>query len=50
MLSDKRYQQLKSRSFEVLDNEYKEKLLGINEWREYAVDKKLIKGKIKGCG
>lgn len=45
---DKRYQQLKSRSFEVLDNEYKEKLLGINEWREYAVDKKLIKGKIRG--
>ena len=42
----KRYHQLEKGSFEALHREYREKLLGIHEWRNYSVDRKLIKGKI----
>jgi BirA family biotin operon repressor/biotin-[acetyl-CoA-carboxylase] ligase len=45
---DERYQQLQKGLSELLDREYREQLFGINEWRDYFVDKKLIKGKIRG--
>ena len=45
---DERYHQLQKGLYESLDREYREQLLGINEWRDYFVDKKLIKGKIRG--
>ncbi len=45
---DKRYQQLKRGSSESFDIEFQEKLLWIREWKNYSVDKKLIKGKILG--
>jgi BirA family biotin operon repressor/biotin-[acetyl-CoA-carboxylase] ligase len=45
---DERYQQLKKGLYELLGREYREQLLGINKWRDYSVDKKLIKGKIRG--
>jgi BirA family biotin operon repressor/biotin-[acetyl-CoA-carboxylase] ligase len=43
-----RYRQLKKGLVESLGREYQDKLLWINEWKNYSVDKKLIKGKIKG--
>jgi BirA family biotin operon repressor/biotin-[acetyl-CoA-carboxylase] ligase len=45
---DERYHQLRKGLYESLDREFREHLLGINEWRNYFVDKKLIKGKIRG--
>ncbi len=45
---DERYHQLHKGLYEALDREYTEQLLGINEWRDYLVNKKLIKGKIRG--
>ncbi|MGA2824296.1 MAG: biotin--[acetyl-CoA-carboxylase] ligase [Bacteroidales bacterium] len=45
---DDRYQQLQEGLSELLDREYREQLFGINEWRDYTVDKNLIKGKIRG--
>jgi len=45
---DERYQQLQKGLYEPLDREYRKHLLGIDEWRDYFVDKKLIKGKIRG--
>jgi BirA family biotin operon repressor/biotin-[acetyl-CoA-carboxylase] ligase len=45
---DNRYQQLQEGLSELLDREYREQLFGINEWRDYYMDKKLIKGKIRG--
>jgi len=45
---DKRYHQLKSGVSENPDREYSERLLWIKEWKNYSVDKKLIKGKILG--
>ena len=45
---DERYHQLQKGLYAHLDREYREQLLGINEWRDYFVDKKLIKGKIRG--
>jgi len=45
---DERYQQLQKGLYEPLDREYRKNLLGIDEWRDYFVDKKLIKGKIRG--
>jgi BirA family biotin operon repressor/biotin-[acetyl-CoA-carboxylase] ligase len=45
---DERYQQLKKGSAELLGREYQDKLLWINEWETYSVNKMLIKGKIKG--
>jgi BirA family biotin operon repressor/biotin-[acetyl-CoA-carboxylase] ligase len=45
---DERYQQLQQGLHETLDREYLDKLLGINEWRDYIVNKKVIKGLIRG--
>ena len=45
---DKRYLQLKNGSYEILDRDYQKRLLGINKWRYYTVDKMVIKGKIRG--
>jgi BirA family biotin operon repressor/biotin-[acetyl-CoA-carboxylase] ligase len=45
---DERYQQLKRGDTESLGREYQDKLLWINEWKNFSVNKKLIKGKIKG--
>jgi BirA family biotin operon repressor/biotin-[acetyl-CoA-carboxylase] ligase len=45
---DNRYQQLQEGLSELLDRDYREHLLGINEWRNYTFDKNLIKGKIEG--
>jgi BirA family transcriptional regulator, biotin operon repressor / biotin---[acetyl-CoA-carboxylase] ligase len=45
---DERYRQLQQGLHETLDREYRDKLLGINEWREYIVNKKVIKGLIRG--
>ncbi len=45
---DERYQQLKKGAAESLGREYQDKLLWINEWKNFSVNKKLIKGKIKG--
>ena len=45
---DTRYQQLQEGLCELPDREYRDQLFGINEWRDYFVDKKLIKGKIRG--
>jgi BirA family biotin operon repressor/biotin-[acetyl-CoA-carboxylase] ligase len=45
---DERYQQLKRGSFETLGRDYQEHLFRIDEWKDYIVNKKVIKGKIKG--
>jgi BirA family biotin operon repressor/biotin-[acetyl-CoA-carboxylase] ligase len=45
---DERYQQLKRGSFETLGMEFQDKLLFIDEWKDFSVDKKLIKGRIYG--
>lgn len=44
---DNRYQQLQEGFAELLDLEYRDRLFGINEWKEYSVDKNLLKGKIR---
>ncbi len=44
---DERYQQLEQGVYETIDQEYRKLLLGIDEWRDYVVDKKVIKGKIR---
>jgi len=44
---DIRYRQLQKGSSELPDSEYRDQLFGINEWRDYFVDKKMIKGKIR---
>jgi BirA family biotin operon repressor/biotin-[acetyl-CoA-carboxylase] ligase len=45
---DKRYLQLRNGLIQVLDDEYQERLLGFNEWRDYLVNKMVIKGKVTG--
>ena len=45
---DVRYQQLRTGFTELLDRQYRDRLAGVDEWREYSVDKKLIKGRIVG--
>jgi BirA family transcriptional regulator, biotin operon repressor / biotin---[acetyl-CoA-carboxylase] ligase len=45
---DERYHQLQKGLFKPLDREYREQLLGIDEWKDYLVNKELIKGKITG--
>jgi BirA family biotin operon repressor/biotin-[acetyl-CoA-carboxylase] ligase len=45
---DERYLQLRKGYYELLNHDYEEHLYGFNEWRDYAVDKKLVKGKILG--
>jgi len=44
---DRRYQMLQTRNHELLDQEYREHLFGVNEWRNYSVNKKVLKGKIR---
>jgi BirA family biotin operon repressor/biotin-[acetyl-CoA-carboxylase] ligase len=45
---DERYRQLEEGLTDRLDRDFREQLLGIDEWKDYRVDKKLIKGKIIG--
>jgi len=45
---DIRYQKLQEGLFDLPDREYRDQLFGINEWRDYFIDKKKIKGKIRG--
>jgi BirA family biotin operon repressor/biotin-[acetyl-CoA-carboxylase] ligase len=45
---DERYQRLQKGLYDPLDREYRERLLGIDGWKDYLVNKKLIKGKIVG--
>jgi BirA family biotin operon repressor/biotin-[acetyl-CoA-carboxylase] ligase len=45
---DDRYLQLRLGLIQVLDNEYQKRLLGLNDWRDYFVNKKVIKGKVTG--
>ena len=45
---DERFIQLRKRSFSTLNRDYQKNLLGIDEWKDYIVNKKVIKGKIKG--
>ena len=45
---DERYGQLKQGLYTTIDRDYRDQLLGIDEWRDYFVDKKLIKGRIMG--
>jgi len=45
---NKRYSLLQQGAFGVLNEEYKKNLFGKGEWRDYFVNKKLIKGKING--
>jgi BirA family biotin operon repressor/biotin-[acetyl-CoA-carboxylase] ligase len=44
---DRHYQLLQTGTHEPLDQEYREHLLGINEWRYYSIDKNVIKGRIR---
>jgi BirA family biotin operon repressor/biotin-[acetyl-CoA-carboxylase] ligase len=45
---DDRYMQLKSGDDGGIDEEYSKRLLGIAQWRDYSVDKMVIKGRIRG--
>jgi len=45
---DKRFLQLRNGSFDTLNTDYQKNLLGINEWKDFNVNNKLIKGKIGG--
>ncbi|MCX6248059.1 MAG: biotin--[acetyl-CoA-carboxylase] ligase [Bacteroidetes bacterium] len=45
---DERYEQLQMGLLKVLDRDYNTRLLGINEWRDFSVDKMVKKGKITG--
>lgn len=45
---DKRYLQLKEGLAELLDREYGKQLLGFEAWRNFFVEKKLMKGLIRG--
>jgi BirA family biotin operon repressor/biotin-[acetyl-CoA-carboxylase] ligase len=45
---DKRFLQLRNGSFDTLNTDYQKNLFGINEWKDYVVNNKVIKGKIRG--
>jgi BirA family biotin operon repressor/biotin-[acetyl-CoA-carboxylase] ligase len=45
---DELYSQLEVGFTEHLDSEYREQLFGLGEWRNYSVDKRVVKGMIKG--
>ena len=45
---DDRYNNLREKRFPVLDNDYKNCLLGYSEWRKYRAGKKEFEGQIRG--
>lgn len=45
---DRRYEQLRSGAYEILDSEYKKHLLGYQQWRKFITQNQVYEGKIDG--